>query len=325
MRRILTEGVCLLGDDGASAKGGPGRHRIAIVGGIHGDEPDGAAVVQEMAERGEAPGDGLELLLVVGNPAALRVGRRCTDGGADLNRMFGETGGPASPVRAGAPAGGGECSERTRAQELRPLLAGLDLLLDLHQTRRPIPPVSVVPDSEAHLALAAALGLETAVVGAERIYGERFLASEVDRRGGIGLTVETGMAGSDEARQTARELARRFIALAAQGLVAQTGTAPRPLRVYALEDSLLCPGPGLRFARALDNATAVRDGELLGTWDGASGESGGRRELRAPRDAVIFLPREHAAPGEPCMLLARDRGQLSPSPPPRWPFHRSRG
>jgi len=261
--------------------------KLAIVGSVHGDEEAGARVVAELLEADDRVwrrAGAVDLTLAVGNPRALVDSTRHTLGGSDLNRIFGET------------APGQETDyERSRASVLEAHLGDVDLLLDLHQTSCSTPPVAVIHDSPSHLRWASSLGVAHAVVDIERVFTGTTLGRWIDARGGVGLTVETGRKGEQEALDAAREIARRF--LTAGG---NSSAARGRIRRYRLEEAWACPGPGLRFARPLGNTSRIRGGELLGHYDDG--------ELRAPRDAVVFLPREGASVGSPCMLLATDEG-----------------
>lgn len=263
--------------------------RLGLVGSVHGDEPAGAEVIRELVDSRDGgwghevweEGPDADVTLAIGNPRALELGMRGTLGGRDLNRLFGET----EPD--------GDTYEEERARRLRAELAAVRRLVDLHQTACPTPPLAVGPSDPDHLAFAAALGLEVVVAGVEEVYGGAMVSEWIDRRGGLGLAVETGAKGTPEALAVAREVARRLVS----GARAEPGAK---VRVYQVEEALPSPGPGLRFLRPLGNTSPVRAGEVLGI--SASGE------VRVPRDGAVFLPRESALPGEPCLLLARDLG-----------------
>lgn len=258
--------------------------RLAVVGAVHGDEAWGARVVLELkeddhpvwAERPDA-----DVTLAIGNPAALASDSRHAEGGADLNRLFVEEPGLA-----------GESPEHARAAQLVQALRGVVRLLDIHQTSCASPLLAVVPDDPRHVRAALALGVEVVVTGVSDIYGGTTLGEWIDRAGGLGLTIETGRKGTAAALEAARMVATRFIA----GAPAAGGR----VKVYELSHTLASPGPGLRFVRELGNTSPVAQGEVLARWDGG--------ELRADLDGAAFLPRPHATPGSPCVILAHDRG-----------------
>jgi hypothetical protein len=221
---------------------------------------------------------------VVANLAALDRGTRGSVEGADLNRQFGE-----DPLQ-------GESYECGRAEELRQVLAGVSVLVDLHQTHRPIPALAVVRDTPQHLLLAARAGLTMAVVGAERIYGDILLADFVNRCGGVGITVETGQAGTDPAMAVAESTLRTLWTSAPL----DSPDAASHLDVWEIQEALPSPGLDLTFLRPLENASPVQAGEVLG--ESAQGQ------VIAPGDGIVFLPREGQPTGALCLVFARRRG-----------------
>ena len=271
--------------EGIWRRQGTGPH-IAVVGSLHGDEPAGAAVVEELLrDHGldwEAAGDPT-VTLAVGNPQALALGERGTTPEADLNRLFGDGDRPAAV-------------ESERVEALKEALRGVDRLLDIHQTSCETPPLAVGPDTGAHRLAARALGLEVLVTAAGALYGGGMLAEWVDREGGLGLTVETGRKGTTFALAMARDLALRFL------FPDDTRPGSPTVRVYRLELAVPAPRAPLSFRRELGNTTPVSEGEIIGASpDGP---------LVIPWTGAVFLPREEAAPGEPCLLLARDLGEV---------------
>lgn len=265
---------------GVFHRSGQGGRTVAIVGSMHGDEPAGAQAVERLLAWPESAWSACPdaVVLATGHPAALARGVRSLQGEPDLNRCFGHDS-----------AAGGE-----RAAVLRAALSDVDVLLDLHQTHRPIPPLAVLPDGGEAAALARRLGLDVAVEGAGVVYGDAMLADWVVRRGGRALTVELGAISDARCVDRAEALARAL-------LFGEAGSVPDgpqagALRVWRITRVLRAPGPGLRFVRALDNEGAVRAGERLATSDGG--------DLLAPGDGVVFLPREGVPKGAAAALFA---------------------
>eukprot|EP00931_Biecheleriopsis_adriatica_P122116 TRINITY_DN97127_c0_g1_i1.p1 TRINITY_DN97127_c0_g1~~TRINITY_DN97127_c0_g1_i1.p1 ORF type:complete len:323 (-),score=63.02 TRINITY_DN97127_c0_g1_i1:23-991(-) len=115
---------------------GSGRPRVAILGGVHGNELSGVSVVERLVARLSRGGTKLrgELTLAVGNPDAVERGVRFVE--QDLNRCFSED--LVEVPRA-------EGLEPRRAALLSPLLQGLDALVDLHATNKPSEPFARLP------------------------------------------------------------------------------------------------------------------------------------------------------------------------------------
>jgi len=115
-------------------RGSAGSARVAIVGGIHGDEPAGERIVRrladELGEAGQGSGDGI-VRLIIANEPALTAGTRYTD--ADLNRAF--------PGDADS-----DEYERALAPRLAAELEGMDAVLALHTSHSAPPPFAIYSD-----------------------------------------------------------------------------------------------------------------------------------------------------------------------------------
>ena len=266
--------------EGAWRGGDSDAPTLGIVGGVHGDEVVGARVVKSLRDRACPTPCAWQLRLLLGNPRALLAGTRYVD--SDLNRAFGPE----------AVAHGYEAS---RAATICAALGEPAVCLDVHQTHCDTPPLAVVRDTPAHLALARALGLRVAVVDAGRIYGATMLADWVDARGGLGLTLESGRADSEEAEVAARAVVTR--------LIERDWDPGADIRVYAVRAVLRAPWSGFHFQRALGNGSPVRSGEVLAERSG--------EVLHAPADGVVFLPHTDVDQGAAAAVFAEDRGQVA--------------
>jgi len=247
--------------------------RIAIVGGMHGDEVEGIRLLRGLTEP-EHPfwsGCTQEVTLVLGHPAAIERGRREGPGGLDLNRAFTS-----------------QSDHSDRAAVIQRALTGVSVVLDIHQTHRAIEPCAVCPPTAAHLQLASRLGAVQAVTGAERLYGSKMLTDWVNAQGQMGLTLETGQSGDESAFLVAEKAVRRLLHPSEDFQPAQ------PLRVWRVLEPLLAPGPDYVFVRDFINGSLVREGELIAT--------SGPKELRASADGAIFLPRLGQKSGHPCCV-----------------------
>jgi len=260
---------------------------LAVVGSLHGDEGHGNAVIRELLATSLPEMGAREVILAVGHPEAVELGERGTSPGADLNRLF--------AVDAQI---SGDTPEERRCRALQEALQRVGWLLDLHQTSCPTPPLAVGPATDQHLGQTARLGLEFLVTGVERVYGGGMVSEWIDRRGGVGLAVETGQKGTAASLEVARVVTRRFLTPSDEGM-------GKPVRIYEIVEAVCSPAPGLRFVRPLGNTSPVVAGEILGVTDGSP--------LRAPGDGAIFLPREVSDANRPCLLFARDMGLSNPN------------
>ncbi len=105
---------------------GSGRPRVAVVGGIHGDEPTGEIVVDRLVDELEVD-DGTVQLLVANEPA-LTAGSRYRE--TDLNRSF--------PGDVDS-----ELYETALATRVVTVLEGADAVLALHTSRSAPPPFAI--------------------------------------------------------------------------------------------------------------------------------------------------------------------------------------
>lgn len=114
---------------------GVGRPRVAIFGGVHGNELTGVEVVSHLVNHFSDPSVAHqvrgELTLAIGNPTAVDRHVRFID--RDLNRCFGEV--------------SGDGLEVARGKRLSQYLEDLDVLVDLHATNKPSDPFVRLPGS----------------------------------------------------------------------------------------------------------------------------------------------------------------------------------
>lgn len=232
--------------------GGGTAPQVVISVCVHGDEvgplPAAIRLVREL-RAGRLRYDGRAVILV-GNPEAVRAGRRFLD--SDLNRVFL----PEPP----------DDREGRRARALQPVLGSADLFLDLHQT--------ATPTSQAFWTLpwsardeAWVLALDAASLWLTRAPGQGFspgtcCADEyVRQQGRPGLTLELSERGLDPATERAAfEVMQRLLALAGRPeLPPATGRVRTLVTAHAepFDDPALALKPGLC------NLRPVQAGELL--------------------------------------------------------------
>lgn len=168
---------------------GPGDPAVAVVGGVHGDEPSGVRAVEALRNDDLPLRQGVKC--IVANPTAVEAEERYLD--ADLNRSF-----PGDPDA--------DAHERQLAAALTDELAGLSTL-SLHATHSQPEPIAIFDRTcpEA-LDLAAELPVPYAVDGHDISDGT--LAA-----GCSAVTVEAGCQGTDAAAAVAETVARDFLQL----------------------------------------------------------------------------------------------------------------
>ena len=176
---------------------GDGDPEVAVVGGIHGDEPCGPRAVERLLDADlevERP-----VRLIVANEAALDAGDRYLD--ADLNRAF-----PGNPD--------GAAHEVRLAADLIEALDGCTTLA-IHSTQSYAGPFAVV-DSMDEVTRAVAPHLPVDAVIQTDAFTEGRLIEHPHT-----LEVEAGLQGSDAAADNAYWLSRAF--LAATGAISAPG------------------------------------------------------------------------------------------------------
>jgi predicted deacylase len=286
--------------------------RLAILGAVHGDEPAGLAAIDHL-DREIASGrlrlDRGELVLVHGNPAATMEGRRHTEGGTDLNRLFDFRFLEERRESSWTP-------EHRRAVALRPVLEACEAMLDLHSAGSPTPPFAIADAGPAAFELAAALDVDFAIVRwtGEGAITERTTLGTFRRLRRPALVVECGGHLDDGTAARATETALRALevfGLAGGTVAAGPGAAPAsrsrpaPVEVYGAARK---PDPGFRFTRAYRGFDPLRAGELVGR----SPDSG--VELQAPEDGFIVLPNDRVGVGEDVAYFARPAAVAARAP-----------
>lgn len=185
--------------------GRPGE-AVAIMGGIHGNEPTGVLVCSKLVrliEGGEIElASGRLVIVTQGNPVGVKLGSRGSAPGADLNRCF----------REDVLEGSGNSYEEHRARELAPILAKVDVLLDIHSTQKPSVPFLTwggVNATNRHRRLARLFEVKKILLDPElKLTGPGGGCTDdfVHRNGGIALCYESGQCGdTSRARQVLDE------------------------------------------------------------------------------------------------------------------------
>jgi predicted deacylase len=223
------------------------RPPVAVVGGVHGDEPSGVRAVRRLRtafERGELTPE-RPVRLVVANPSAVAAGERYLD--SDLNRAF-----------PGDPDGD---HESRLAAALADATDGL-LTLSLHATRSSARPFALVDGTRpALLEHAAALPVPHVVDTSPLDGGTHSTVAEV-------VTVEAGRQGTDRAATQAHELALAFLRDAGV-LAGRPGGHPTGTRFLSMVEPVSKP-PADRYELLVYNFRRVEAGEPFARADGRS-------------------------------------------------------
>jgi succinylglutamate desuccinylase len=235
---------------------GEGDPEIAVLGGIHGDEPSGVHAVEWLVE--ERPDVERPVKCIVANEEALERGVRYVD--EDLNRAF--PGDPDAPTHEGR-----------LAAELLSELRGC-LTLSMHSTQSYDRPFAVVGELDSLAeAVCPYLGVDCVVEAGEFTEGRLVEHADV-------VEVECGRQGSAEAAENAVELTRAFL-----GTVGALPEERAEERVPVYRLSRLVPKEAGEVHEVfVENFERVAAGEVFAATDG--------RELAAeePFYPVLLSP-----------------------------------
>jgi predicted deacylase len=174
---------------------GSGSPRVAVVGGIHGDEPAGEAIVERLIADLEV--DAGTVQLIVANEPALAAGERYTQ--TDLNRSF--------PGDIDS-----EQYEAALATRVSRILEGADAVLAIHTSRSVPPPFAIYSElTDSVRRTVTALPVEYVVdAGALR-------STTLDSTAPHTVSIEAGEQGSEAAVEFGTDCAYAF--LRAQGVL----------------------------------------------------------------------------------------------------------
>lgn len=264
-----------------------------ILGGVHGNELTGIAVVRELREAfatGHLRLVSGTVTLGLGNPEAIRLGLRATEPYADLNRSFVEE-------KMASPS----FYEHRRAAELAPVIAQADVLIDIHATNKPSAPFIVATAHDSRRAsLAARFPCADYLVAPDAVIGGT-TDGWISRHGGFGIGFESGLA-SDVTKVASTKRAVLDV-LADLQLIGRTKTRSHAQRVVVLEEAVMFSGKAFAFApgKGLASFEPFAMGEVIGLLDD--------RPIAAPYDGLLMFPKpDHLRrPGLPVAFLARTR------------------
>ncbi|MSP68346.1 MAG: succinylglutamate desuccinylase [Alphaproteobacteria bacterium] len=282
-----------------SGRAGP---HVMVAALTHGNEVAGAHALDFLFRQGIRPSRG-RLTLAFVNVAAYHrfdpldpTASRYVD--EDLNRLWSDEilEGPRSSA------------ELARARQLRPLLATVDVLLDLHSMHHPSPPLTLSGLTAKGRDLALRVGFPTTVVrDAGHVAGPRmrdYGAFADPDRPATALLVECGQHWQRATVAVAIETMLRF--LIAAGAVSQAAVAahlsrrtPQPPQVIEVTHAITIDTDGFRFVGDFRGLEVIREAGTLLAYDGDT-------EVRTPHpDCVLIMPSKQLSPGLTAVRLGR--------------------
>lgn len=282
-----------------SGKAGP---HVGITALIHGNEVCGAHALDLLLREQFRPVRGKLTVIFCNVAAYLRfdpdepVASRFVD--EDMNRVW----------AASALDGERRSVELDRAREIEPLIAELDLLLDLHSMQQPSPALMLSGPLEKGRRLAAKVGVPGIVVADE---GHK-AGLRMRDYGGFGdpaspknaLLVECGQHWEQSSRAIAIETMYRFLhaaGLADESVLAAHGCAAKPpaQKFVEVTDAVTIESESFRFTEPYTGMETIARAGTVIAHDGT-------RPVATPYDnCVLVMPTRRLKPGQTAVRLGR--------------------
>ncbi len=284
---------------------------LAVVVGIHGNEPAGVLAVRRVLSQLQPRAAHLrgDLASLVGNCAALRRGVRYV--GRDLNRQWTrerlDTLGKTPNLLAAEDREQWELEQEL--VRIRQEARGTAILLDLHTTSAGGSPFAFpgsrpeCRDFALHFPITLVVGLQEKIPG--------LMVNHANEEGWVSLALEGGQhqsADSVDRLESALWLAMEAAGMLGRGdipeweghrtcLVEALGGLPRVMEVFHRHE--VHPGRGFRMEPGFPNLARVRGGTLLAHE--------ATREIHAPHDGVMLMPL-YQAQGDDGFFFGRELG-----------------
>lgn len=283
-----------------SGKAGP---QTAITALVHGNEVCGAHALDLLFREKFKPARG-RLTLIFCNVAAYTrfdpddpTASRFVD--EDMNRVWGPN--ALDSTRRSI--------ELDRAREIEPLLAEVDLLLDLHSMQQPSPPLMLAGPLAKGREFAAKVGVPATVVADQ---GHK-AGLRMRDYGGFGdpaspknaLLVECGQHWEQASRTVAIETMFRFLLATGQATaddLARHGLTPAPAaaqKFVEVTDAITIATEQFSFAQSYTGLESIPQAGTVIAHDGSTA-------IRTPYDnCVLIMPTKRLKPGQTAVRLGR--------------------
>ena len=285
------------GDENMIAFSGPvSGPSIVIIGGTHGNERTGIAVVQQLRDdvaSGRRSVVSGTVTLVLGNPLAIDQGVRAIDG-RDLNRYF-------SPLML---AGDDGSEEFRRAGMIANIIQSSDVVIDIHATNKPSVPFAIAKNDEAHRDVFRWFAPLCVLTDPAYIFGGGVpvtIDEYADSIGKVGLCFETGWVNDESIIPAVTESVVQY--LTDVGIFSEEKIAAPSIdgAIYEIVAAVLRDDRPFRFAedRGMSSFEPIASGDTLGYHES--------EPIIAEHDGVIMFPKlpEHQTVGNPVCYLAK--------------------
>lgn len=253
---------------------------VTVMGGLHGNETVGIDVVEQLLKMVREKIKCGTVNIVIGNPAAAEAGKRFID--KDANRLWGTK-------LLNIP-------EQKRVEDVKPFVAGSDLMLDLHSTIKPVDePFLVVPSFGHELVdTIPTLGIRKIITGEglklpdnDPIESDLFTVAN----GGLGVTVEAGWQEDNNLVDKTMESVLR--ALEKVGIFEPDTLGKhnqvKPVETFEIWNaySAIFPKGNFKFpdGKEWQNYDVVKKGEIIGYENG--------EPVLAEKDSRLLFPKSN--------------------------------
>lgn len=269
---------------------------ILIIGGTHGNERTGIAIVKQLHDeivsgrRSVASGT---LTLMLGSPAAIAQGVRAIEG-RDLNRYF-------SPEMLANDDGS---AEFRRAALIAETVQSTDVVIDIHATNKPSVPFAIAKNDDAHRNVFRWFRPSCVLTDPQYIFGGGSpvtIDEYADSIGRVGLCFETGWVNDESIIPAVTESVIQY--LIDVNIFSGEKIVPPAIdsAIYEIVAAILRDGRSFVFAegRGMSSFEPIASGDVLGYHDD--------QPIVAEHDGVIMFPKlpEHQVVGKPVCYVAR--------------------
>lgn len=269
---------------------------ILIIGGTHGNERTGIAIVRQLRDdivSGRRPVVSGALTLMLGNPAAIAQGVRAVDG-RDLNRYF------SSEMLANDDGS----AEFQRAAMIVNAVRLSDVIIDIHATNKPSVPFAIAKNDDAHRNVFRWFRPSCVLTDPQYIFGGGSpvtIDEYADSIGKVGLCFETGWVNDESIIPAVTESVTQY--LIDVGIFSGEKIVPPAIdsAIYEIVAAIARDNRSFAFAegRGMSSFEPIASGDVLGYHDD--------RPVVAEHDGVIMFPKlpEHQVVGKPVCYLAK--------------------
>lgn len=259
---------------------------LVIIGGLHGNEPVGVMIINELKKILKNTKINGEIYLILGNPQAYKLNKRFID--CDLNRIF--------HLNFSKPLN----IEKKRALEIAPILKKADYLLDIHSTQKPSIPFIYTSSTKKHLKLAKIFETKYIVTGSKKFKAKKSAVSTdnfIDQNGGVGITYESGyMSDLSKFHQTL-ERTKNFLSTIKVAFFDKKLTKKHQALHLEVQEILNIKSDKFKFQKDYENFSIVKSQEIIA--------KDGNKCIKKPYNCYIVFPKKDLEIGKVACYLAK--------------------